>query len=390
MPDPQSWRPFNVIVDKTDKKHPKLYLHDQVRQGWMDDNTSRVWADELKKIGDEAEQITVNINSLGGSAWDGIAIYNLLNDHKATVDVVITGMAASAASVIAMAGDTVTMRTGSQMMIHDASGICVGNAADMRKTGDALDVCSDSIADIYAKHAGGTSAEWRTRMRDETWLTVKQAIGLGLADEEDTDVQDETTNTADMSPAAMITYSPEALKAWSLPSGLVPTNSITMLPGTVPEEKQEEGTTMNLVLEALLNRLGLQEDATADEAVAALEALVAAQQMTPPKGSMLVDEAAYAALQEQVALGAEAHAELAKQRRDGILADALREGRIIPSSTETWRAALEKDEATVTGLLKSFPKNTINVTEVGHQDITGVNPDEALYYKLFGTDTKEA
>lgn len=130
----------------------------------------------------KASSITLRINSPGGDVFDGIAIYNSIQRHKATVTAYIDGIAASAASFIAMAADRVVMSPHSQMMIHEASGLCVGNASDMQQMADILAKSSDNIASIYAKRAGGTVEEWRARMQAETWLSDQEAVDLGLAD----------------------------------------------------------------------------------------------------------------------------------------------------------------------------------------------------------------
>jgi ATP-dependent Clp endopeptidase proteolytic subunit ClpP len=135
---------------------------------------------DLNKV--TAPTISLRINSPGGDVFDGIAIYNAIKRHKATVNVHVDGLAASAASFIAMAGDKVTMSTHSQLMIHDAWGLAIGPAEDMRKMADMLDKSSDNIAAIYANRAGGTKDEWRDKMRAETWLTDREAVDAGLAD----------------------------------------------------------------------------------------------------------------------------------------------------------------------------------------------------------------
>lgn len=127
--------------------------------------------------------IDVRINSPGGSVWDAIAIYNALVKHSANVNVYVDSLAASAASVIAMAGDKITMMVGSQMMIHDAMGFELGNAADMRAFAEYLDRQSDNISTIYAARAGGESTDWRTKMIAETWMFANEAVEMGLADE---------------------------------------------------------------------------------------------------------------------------------------------------------------------------------------------------------------
>ncbi|MFI9235777.1 head maturation protease, ClpP-related [Streptomyces sp. NPDC053079] len=136
---------------------------------------------ELKSI--DSTEITLRLNSPGGEVFDGIAIMNALRSHPARVTTHVDGIAASIASVIAMAGDRIIMQPHSQMMIHDGSGLCIGNAADMREMADLLDKQSDNIAGVYAERAGGTVKQWRTKMLAETWYTAQEAVEAGLADE---------------------------------------------------------------------------------------------------------------------------------------------------------------------------------------------------------------
>ncbi|MFE2346479.1 head maturation protease, ClpP-related [Kitasatospora cineracea] len=133
--------------------------------------------------GVRASEIELHLNSPGGEIFDGIAIMNALRSHPATVTTYVDSLAASIASVIAMGGDRVVMAPNSQMMIHEASSIEIGNAADMRKMADLLDLQSDNIASVYAAKAGGDVAEWRARMTAESWYTAEEAVVAGLADE---------------------------------------------------------------------------------------------------------------------------------------------------------------------------------------------------------------
>lgn len=136
--------------------------------------------DEIKDI--DTKNIDVHINSPGGLVFEAVAIFNALNVHDATINVYVDALAASAASVIAMAGDTITMMPGSQMMIHDASAVAIGNAAEMRDAAAWLDKQSDNIASVYAYRAGGEIKDWRGLMKAETWLYANEAVELGLAD----------------------------------------------------------------------------------------------------------------------------------------------------------------------------------------------------------------
>ena len=120
--------------------------------------------------------ITLRINSPGGSAFDGTSIFNVLRASGKTIDVIVDGMAASAASIICMSGDTITMAQGSVMMIHEAAGFCCGNAAAMAKMSDTLGIVSGSIADIYASRTGTPKKEILEMMAVETWMDPKQAL----------------------------------------------------------------------------------------------------------------------------------------------------------------------------------------------------------------------
>lgn len=140
----------------------------------------------LSALPKSTRTINLRINSPGGSVFEGLAIANRLREHKATVNVTVDGVAASIASVIAMAGDTVTMARGSQMMIHNPSGLVLGGSAEMRKMADVLDqLARDSIADAYRAKAGGTANEWLARMAEESWYGPAKALAVGLADAAD-------------------------------------------------------------------------------------------------------------------------------------------------------------------------------------------------------------
>lgn len=136
----------------------------------------------LDSLPESVTNIQLRINSPGGDGFEGLAILNMLRAHPATVTAVVDGLAASAASFIAAGCDETVMSPGTQMMIHDAWGLCIGNAADMAKAKSFLDTVSDSIADLYVEAGGGYRAKWRAMMTEETWFTAKEAVTAGLAD----------------------------------------------------------------------------------------------------------------------------------------------------------------------------------------------------------------
>lgn len=130
----------------------------------------------------DADNITLRLNSPGGSVYDGIAMMNALHAHPARVTAVVEGLAASAASFIAMAGERVEMWRNAEMMIHEAWGLCLGDAVDMHAMGDRLDAIGNNIASIYARRAGGETSDWREVMLAETWFSAQEAVDAGLAD----------------------------------------------------------------------------------------------------------------------------------------------------------------------------------------------------------------
>ncbi len=146
------------------------------------------WGITAQDVADQLQgrrgDLHVRVNSPGGDVFDGYAIYNMLVKHDGQVTVTVEGLAASAASFIAMAGDRIEMCLASQMMIHDASGVCMGNAAEMREWADVLDSVSDTIAAVYAERGGGDPAEWRAVMQGppEKWYKPQEAVDAGLAD----------------------------------------------------------------------------------------------------------------------------------------------------------------------------------------------------------------
>lgn len=139
--------------------------------------------DELSSLGDTTS-IRVRINSPGGSVWDGFAIYNALKQHQGRVSVQIDGLAASIASVIAMAADPgkLTIGEGAMMMIHDPWQMVVGNAADMRAAAAVLDKVGDGLLQAYVSRSKQPESTIRKIMADETWFTADEAIKQGLAD----------------------------------------------------------------------------------------------------------------------------------------------------------------------------------------------------------------
>ncbi|QYA42070.1 Clp protease ClpP [Macrococcoides bohemicum] len=150
---------------------------------WSDEESAYHFKDTLEKLGD-VEEITVNINSPGGDVYEGIAIHNMLKRHKAKVIVNIDGLAASIASVIAMAGDVVRMPNNAMIMIHNAMSGVVGNANDLREVADLLDKVTSTLMNTYLEKTEKLNADTLKALLDaETWLTAEEAFSYGLIDE---------------------------------------------------------------------------------------------------------------------------------------------------------------------------------------------------------------
>lgn len=155
----------------------KLYIYDEIGGNGI---TALNVVDELSKAEGDLE---VHINSGGGSVSQGIAIYNAIKQYDGEVVVYVDGLAASIASVIAMAGDKLIMAEGSLMMVHEVWTQLAGNASELRKEADVLDKHTDTILDIYEANTPLSRDEIKQMLAAETWLTAEEAFELGIADE---------------------------------------------------------------------------------------------------------------------------------------------------------------------------------------------------------------
>lgn len=163
----------------------ELYIYgDIVRYRWDDSDTSaKSFKQDLDAFGD-IHTLNLYLNSPGGSVFEGVAIYNILKRHKATVNVHVDALAASIASVIAMAGDKIYMPSNSMMMIHNPWTFTWGNAAELRKAADDLDRIGVSMKQSYLDRAGDKLDEAKlTELLDaETWLSAQECFDYGLCD----------------------------------------------------------------------------------------------------------------------------------------------------------------------------------------------------------------
>ena len=170
---------WNFIRDETGERILRLEGPIDEESFWGDEITPAAFRDELDS---EEGDVTVWINSPGGNVFAAAEIYTMLCDHRGKITVKIDAIAASAASVIAMAGDTVLMSPVSMLMVHDPMTIAMGNARDMEKAISTLNEVKESIINAYVKKTGLTRSRISRLMENETWMNARKAVELGFAD----------------------------------------------------------------------------------------------------------------------------------------------------------------------------------------------------------------
>ncbi len=174
--------PFEFKNEATETGHI-LTLSGAVRKRyWTDDDavSAKLVRDSLEGVD---KPILIKLNSPGGDVFEGIEIYNYLKNHDQSVTVEITGVAASAASIIAMGADKIIMNTGTSLMIHEASTWTFGNKSDIQKTLNALETIDDSLVAVYVERTGLEAEEISDLLKAETWMTADEAVEKGFADE---------------------------------------------------------------------------------------------------------------------------------------------------------------------------------------------------------------
>ena len=350
----------------------------------------------------EAETIKVRINSPGGSAFDGVAIMNALTGHRARVIVEVDGLAASAASVIAMAGDEVVMRPGSELMIHEAHVLAMGEAEDLRKTADMLDKTNASLAQVYADRTGGDTETWREAMAAETWFTADEAVEAGLADRVDRRARPVTDAENSFDLVQVFAYAGR---------DKAPAPNIAALRGTDDEEihmdfikavAQELGadtddaaTVLAALREALAEQAGeptepeapAEDEAPDEDAEPAEDAPDEEQGDSAPAedgedpepaadaDTVTLDEATYRDLLERAAAGDDAQASLRETEAAEAIDAAVADGRILAVRRDDWIANYVADPTDTKARIAALAPGRINRGEQGHARSTGTASD---------------
>lgn len=411
---PEKWYALNTTQERG-KATAELLIYDVI--GWWP-NDADTLARTLKDL--DADEIKVRINSPGGSVFDGFALYNALRSHSATVTTVVEGLAASAASIIALAGDRVVMRPASELMIHEAWTFADGSAADMRKVADMLDSINNTVAGIYASKAGTPDDMWREAMRVETWFTPGEALEAGLVDAvEDGRVRTDVSNRATLpifnyagrsaAPAPHLKAS-SAQAEGNRKEGTVPTiqDQLRLLVGVTDDEADDEAIVA--AVEEALNEQAADDDTAVTLTAEQFTALAEAVDMTADDDpGAVVDEvvARLAAADDDgdgegasnkadpdiVAVDANRFSELvsaeaalasyrekdAQAEAERLVDEAITDGRLAAASKDRWVSKLLDDPEDAKPRLANIKPARIPRSELGRGETAGDfdNPDAA-------------
>lgn len=392
----------------TDGDVTEVFLYDGIG-GWFGVEAS-YFVKELSQI--TSSNIVLRVNSPGGDVYDALAIMNALKRHKAKITATVDGIAASAASFILMAADEVIMGKGSEIMIHDALIMAMGNAADMRAEAEFLDRISNTIAAVYTDRAGDTTEEWRERMVAETWYSAEEAVAAGLADsvvgadndekaaqnlKRDIDFsifayagrreapapthQSTGNRRLDITPHLTAALAVASERAKSLAAPESPAQPEMKGADVMSEElirgvaarlgiKPKEG--VELSEETVLNALDEALNEQADDTNAPVVNAVA-------PGTVVLDEQQHEQLVNDAAAGRAAREQQLSDQRDAAVMAAINDGRIPPARKDHWVNLIKVDpEAERT--LNSLAPGLVPLAESGFTGGVDESTDEDRAY----------
>lgn len=396
-PEPvKDWYRIAVAAtDTTEQSSADVYIYDAIG-GWWGVNASEFVRD-LAAL--DVDRINLFVNSPGGSVFDGVAIMNAIRRHRAHVVATVDGLAASAASFVIQAADEIVMARGSELMVHDAWSIAIGNAADMAETSAQLDRISNSMAGLYAERAGGTREDWRAAMQAETWYDAAEAVEAGLADRTEATARPAAAALAGQHDRSMYAHAGRA----SAPAPWMPGAAAAAAhAGTTKPPAEPAGTTnpnmegadimSDTLIKGLRERLGISETAKLDETalLGKLDEKLAAQntQPEPPAGTVLIEESVLAGLQTDAQAGRQARDKQLADARAAVVAQAVADGRIAPARREHWIAQLEADPGAESVLL-SLAKGTIPLAPAGYTGgVDEASDEDRIYTKAWGNPSK--
>jgi len=330
----------------------------------------------------DTDRIVLHLNTPGGAAFEAVAMANVLRAHRAEIVVHVDGLAASAGTILAMAGDEIVMGAGSQLMVHEAWNSAVGNAADLIKEAESLSKLNASIASLYAGRAGGTTDQWLSVMAAETWYTAEEAVQAGLAtrlasaDDNGSATGEQvvpgstsygglwdfwdTYRSQDRFDLSVFAHAGRAnAPAPAMPAG--PRTPAASAPGTTtPTGRSTAVAFSDEQLTTMRQRLGVAD--TADEAtiVAALEEALdeaadpaAASALRLPEGQVLIPAAALADLQASAATTQVLARQQHERDRNEVL-NTYRD-RFAPTNRAAWEAEYDRNPGGTRAYLDAAP-----------------------------------
>ena len=168
------------VISRT-KDTAEIVIYADIGEGWFGGISSKEFSDQLSAVGD-VKNLDIRLNSAGGDVFEGITMYNRLLQHSARVTVYVDGLAASIASIIAMAADEIVVYESSTFMVHKPLTYTGGNAEQLQEVINRLDLVEGQMLDIYANKTGLDKDHIKNLLSAETWLTAEESIHLGFAD----------------------------------------------------------------------------------------------------------------------------------------------------------------------------------------------------------------
>ncbi|MEV4197024.1 head maturation protease, ClpP-related [Micromonospora globbae] len=376
----------------------------------------------------DVDQIVLHLNTPGGEVSEGVAIANMLRQHRATVRVMVDGMAASSGSVIAMAGDEVVMGLGSQMMVHKARTWAVGDDDEMDKVARMLRSTNEAIASTYAAKAGGSVADWLAVMAAETWYTAEEAVKAGLADRVADDTDKGSASGRQVTPGGSSSFwdlwdslrSPDRLDLspfnyrgrTQAPPPAVPARRAEPSPAAASAALSRAAHVVAGIRAAtgrkkttsadpagadrtakeaghmdpakIREALGLAADAPDSEVTAALAAAGLATAPNPPEpnpepepaprpaaalppGMRLISDSAWQAQQDRIKKLEAREAKREREERDAVIAQAVKDGKFTPAQRDHFAKLWDADPEGTRNLIASLQKNVALATsELGY------------------------
>lgn len=390
---PRDWFRFVTAKAKSEKS-AEVYIYGDIGETfWGDGVSAQAFVDQLNELTD-VDKLDVRINSPGGSAWDGMTIANAIMRHPAKTTTWIDGLAASAASIVAVAGDEVVVSKYGQAMLHNAHALVMGSAKDMREVAAQLDSLNASMATYYADRAGpggGDAKAFSRAMEAETWYNAQEMLDAGLASRiDESGVREEVERAV----ASAMTGTAEQYRYRGRPAAPAPAATMKESQTMATKDdlakrlgKDPADVTDEDLMTAALEALGpaapavpelkptdpFAPPAPADPAApepepAPAPELVGATAKVGADGTVMLDRGTYESLVAGANAGNKACATLQAQADARVVDTAIDEGRITPARRDHYMALMAKDRVDTADLLtkRLQPGVAVPLHEVGH------------------------